>query len=134
WADMKLSASLPAGIAKVEENHWFTRLRAGASMYLVGNKEKDEGSDRMLVYDAEIPYALPLKVQADGAAPFGYRISNSGEKPIHDLELYKASDGGCRIGFMSELAAAKPPATKPTTLPTTRPEDAFATTTAPSTR
>jgi len=100
-------------------------------MYLVGNTEKDEGSDRMLVYDAEIPYALPLKVQADSAAPFGYLISNTGEQPIHDLELYKPADGGCRTAFMQELAAAKPPATKPATGPTTRPEDAFSA--APST-
>jgi hypothetical protein len=129
WADMQLSASAPPQVSSADPDHWFTKLRAGQSTYLVATGEKNKGSDRMLVYDAEIPITAPLKVQADSAGESSYRIVNTSDAPLHDLELYKPADAsGCRTAYLPQLDPAKPkPATKPaTTASAPKPEDVFA--------
>ena len=110
WRNVTPSPA-PVNTYNIDEKHWFAQLRAGESSYVMTTGP----GDRFLLYDAEIPYRLPLKVE--GGDKGKYKISNAGDLPLHDLEFYKPGEGGAwQSAYVGDLAAGPGrAATRPTT-------------------
>jgi hypothetical protein len=106
WKDMTASPT-PPRMGEVDPKSWYKKIRDGESNYLSFNGS----GDRALVYDAEIPFKMPIKVTGEGPA---YKISNTSEYTLRNLEFYKPTDSGWQVGTLAELKATQPrPATKP---------------------
>jgi hypothetical protein len=108
WKDMVASPT-PPRMGEVDPKNWFKKIRDGESNYLSFNGS----GDRALVYDAEVPFKMPIKITGEGPA---YKVQNSSEYTLRNLEFYKPTDSGWQIAILPELKATQPrPATRPTT-------------------
>ncbi len=108
WKDMSATTT-PPRMGEVDPKSWYKKIRDGESNYLSFNGS----GDRALVYDAEIPFKMPIKVTGEGTT---YKVSNTSEYTLRNLEFYKPTDSGWQVGTLAELKASQArPATKPAT-------------------
>jgi len=110
WKNLVLTPDAPR-LNQLEPASWYNAIRKGESAYLSYNGH----GDRALVYDAELPFKMPVKVSGgDEGKP--YKVANVGEDNIVDLEFYKPTPDGWQVGTIAQLkAATSRPATKPAT-------------------
>lgn len=120
WQDMQLK-SKPTNLETVNEKHWFNRLRAGESAYLV----RPKSCERFIAYDLEIGYANPVHVQSAGGQKL--QLWDAGSAPLYDLTIYRPSEEGWRATTIAKLDPSNPPTTQPTTQAATKPATAPAT-------
>ncbi|HEX8525055.1 MAG TPA: hypothetical protein VF669_22580 [Tepidisphaeraceae bacterium] len=112
WKNMTAAKDAPR-MGEVDPANWYKKLRDGASNYLSFNGS----GDRALVYDAEIPFKMPVKVTGDGPQ---YKVSNTSEYTLRNLEFYKPTESGWTVALLPELKATQArPATKPATTQST---------------
>jgi hypothetical protein len=116
------------GLTGVESGSAFAQLRANAAPFIVDGKG---GCEPFLLYDAELPFTCPVKVEA--STPAGVRMTNGGKTTVRDLTLFRHANGGWATASFAELNPAPPPppvatpASRPATHPTTRAATAPAT-------
>ena len=117
WEDVQLTTDV-VRLRLVPEEHWFNDLRAGTALYATVRTR----TERSLLYDVELRYSAPVRVEIDGAD--GYRVHNESDFAVHDLEIYRPSKARWRVGHAAHVPPKKdteafgppaPPVSQPTT-------------------
>lgn len=108
WRNLQIKTDVPT-LSPLSEDSWLRALRAGESAYLT----TDRGNERFLLYDVELPYKSPIKLEKGGSAE-SYNVINTSGAPLHDVTVYKPEGEGWRAGSLEEVAAGRS-TTKPTT-------------------
>jgi len=106
WSRLGLSATPPGPrrLFPLDNGHWLTPLRSAGGSYLTSA----DGSEKFLLYDADLPFPLPLKLDAGAVGDDSVRVTNTGATPLHDLVLYRPPRGGS--GWATGGVAEVPPA------------------------
>jgi hypothetical protein len=118
WKNLVMSAE-PPRMNQLEPASWYNGLRKADSAYLSYNGH----GDRVLVYDAEFPFKMPVKVTGENNK---YKVANVSEDTLTDLEFYKPTPEGWQVGTLAKLkGAASRPSTKPATTRAATTQDVF---------
>ena len=118
WRDLSLE---PEGsrLEAIDAKSWLNSLRAGSSAFMTA----DGHSERFLLYDVELNYALPLKLGGGADHDDAIDLANIGAAPIHDVVLYRpdTAGDGWRSARLTDLPPGRKltPASGPSTSPAT---------------
>jgi hypothetical protein len=106
WPEYELAAAAPADAAwlTVPAEHWFSTVRKTDALVL----RKGARAERLVTYDFEAPFPLPLKLEG---GPDTYNVRSMSTYPVHDLVIVVPTESGRRIGWLETLPAA--PAAQP---------------------
>ncbi len=106
WPEYQLATAAPDDAAwlRVPQDHWFSAIRKTDALVL----RKGARAERLLTYDFEAPFPLPLKIEG---GPDKYQIRSTAPYALHDLVIVTPDDSGRRIGWLDLLPAA--PEAKP---------------------
>ena len=114
WQDTGLSRE-PARLDPLPQENWLATLRGGTSAYLTSEGR----SERFLLYDVELNYALPLKLAGGATADAPVQLANAGTVALHDVVLYRRDGAGWRTASLAQLPPGRdpPPDKKSATAP-----------------
>ena len=98
---LDLSTHPPKELAKIAAGHWLLPLRSTDRLYAA---PAPMHNDRYLLYDAELPFAPHVTLEREES---GYRVTNSGKFPVHDVVVYRPTgDGDWELAMAALVEAA----------------------------